>query len=113
MEALDVRAAFNAIISTPTMNAAEIERVLDGVAVMETLSPVTSAETGARLVDTPMRPFLFRGAEEKRLALELLGNMDIGVKKLLMVLEMAKQEEADGTQFIELAKLKEVLRNVN
>jgi len=113
MEALDVRSSFNAVLTTPPMELPEVERIVDGAAEMEVLNPISSTDSGASLKTTAMKPIIFDSIEEKHMALELLKAMAVGIKKLLMVLEMAKAVKDDGSQRMHLKKLKEVLRDVN
>mmetsp|Transcript_28901 Transcript_28901/g.112552 ORF Transcript_28901/g.112552 Transcript_28901/m.112552 type:complete len:115 (-) Transcript_28901:205-549(-) len=114
MEALDIKAGFNAVLSTKSLDYDEIEMLLNGQCEIETLSPLSAGNSDASLVSNAMSAFQFEGPAERKQAVDILKSMNFGIKKLLMVLEMAKMDGPQGGgQYIQLRRLKDVLRNVS
>ncbi|PXF48756.1 Vesicle-fusing ATPase [Gracilariopsis chorda] len=111
MERLDFKQAFSAILSTQTMERNEIESVLDGTAESMNISQQADG-TLASLHSSGLTPTLFRSLGERDMAVSLLENEQLGVKKLLMILNMARTPTSDGQHMIELDRLRAVLEDV-
>ncbi|OSX79022.1 hypothetical protein BU14_0091s0002 [Porphyra umbilicalis] len=112
MEQLSMRTAFNATLSTLPLNVTEVAAVVDGTAVSSPVVFDTDAEGAAVAAGTHGAAVRFGSASERSSAIQLLAAEDMGIKKLLMVLEMARTGRGDGTYAMEMGRLASVLQNV-
>lgn len=114
MEQLSVRTAFNATLSTLPLNVKEVAAVVDGTAISSPVAFDTdvAGDNGGTAVGTVGAAVRFPSSAQRSTAIELLAAEGMGIKKLLMVLEMARQEAADGTYSVDMKRLTSVLQNV-
>lgn len=111
MEQLDYKQAFSAILSTPTLSGEEIAAIVDGTAEAINLSQQADGSFSS-LHSNSLSASRFRSQKERDLGIAMLEAKQLGVKKLLMILNMARAETADGQYVIELDRLSAVLRDV-
>lgn len=111
MERLDYREAFSAVLSTRTLSGEEIEAIVDGKAESKSINQETDGSLSS-LSASAVNAIRFRSMREKELALQLLEAERLGVKKLLMILHMARTETADGRFVLEMERLTAVLKDV-
>lgn len=110
MERLDYKSAFSAILSTPTLEKNEIARIVDGKAESINFSQQADGNF-AEMHSTGLSASKFRTPGDRDLAISMLEAEQLGIKKLLMILNMARTEEADG-HYIDMDRLSAVLRDV-
>lgn len=111
MEQLDFKQAFSAVLSTPTLSGEEIAAIVDGTAESMNISQQADGSLSA-LHSSSLSASRFRSPRDRDLALAMLEAQQLGVKKLLMILNMARTETADGQYVIEMDRLQAVLRDV-
>lgn len=111
IEKLDYKQAFSAVLSTPTLTAEEIGAILDGTAESINISQQADGSFSS-LHSSHLSATRFRSQRDRELAIALLEAEQLGVKKLLMIMHMARTEDADGRYVIEMDRLTAVLRNV-
>lgn len=110
MRDLDFRQAFSATVSTPTLNRNEIAAIVDGTAESVNIALQSEAEMASVHSSTSTRT-RFRSSQDREFALDLLESEKLGVKKLLMILNMSRTETRDGSFVIELERLTAVLKD--
>ncbi|CAN8063790.1 unnamed protein product [Agarophyton chilense] len=111
MEKLDYKQAFSAVLSTKTLMREEIEAILDGTA--ESLNVSQQADGNfASMHSSGLSPTYFRTSRDREVAVSLLENEQLGVKKLLMILNMARTIAPDGQYMMEMNRLHAVLEDV-
>uniref|UniRef100_A0A7S1TDX2 Vesicle-fusing ATPase n=1 Tax=Compsopogon caeruleus TaxID=31354 RepID=A0A7S1TDX2_9RHOD len=91
IDALDIRPSFNAVLSTPVLNRDEISTVLDGNGDHCVLGTSEAGETC--MLPSPVAPIHFKSTSDREGAIEALYAHSLGIKKLLMILEMAKSDD--------------------
>lgn len=111
LERLDYKQAFSAVLNTPTLNAKEIGAILDGTTESINISQQADG-TFSSLHSSHLSGTRFRSQRDRELAISLLEAEQLGVKKLLMILHMARTEDADGQHVIEIDRLTAVLKDV-
>lgn len=111
MERLDYKAAFSAVLSTPTLQQTEIAAIVDGTAESVNLAKEVDGSY-ARLHSTGLVGTMFRCRADRDLVISMLEAQGVGVKKLLMILNMARTEESDGRYILEVDRLATVLKDV-
>lgn len=111
MERLDYRQAFSAVLSTGTLQANEVASIVDGTAESVRLSKqVDSNFAPFHSTGAPTVSFASRG--ERDTAIAMLAGEGLGIKKLLMILNMARTEGSDGGYVLAMDRLSAVLRDV-
>lgn len=111
MKALDYSNAFSATLRTPTLNKDEIAAIIDGTA--ESVNHAQQADGNfTSLYSSGVSRTYFHSNADRELALTMLDNERLGVKKLLMIINMARTEGSDGKLYMELDRLTTVLRDV-
>jgi vesicle-fusing ATPase len=111
MRDLDFRQAFSATLSTPSLNRSEITTIVDGRA--ESVNLALQADGAiTSLHSTASSPTCFQSDRDREFALDLLDSERLGVKKLLMILNMAREEASDGSYCVQLERLTAVLKDV-
>jgi vesicle-fusing ATPase len=111
MRNLGFMSAFSATLSTPVLQREEIAAIVDGTAYSVNLN--LQSDGGATAVHSSASPATrFRSSSDREFALSLLETEHVGVKKLLMILNMARAEAPDGSYVIEVDRLKAVLKDV-
>jgi vesicle-fusing ATPase len=111
MRDLDFRQAFSATLSTPTLNRAEIAAIVDGTAKSVSIAlHDDGAMTSLHSSGSPRTRFASAG--DRELSLEMLEGERLGVKKLLMILNMSRAETSDGSLVIHVDRLNAVLKDV-
>lgn len=111
MERLDYRQAFSAVLSTPILNGEEIGAIVDGRAQSMNINQEADGSLSA-LMASSLSATQFQTMRDRDTAVGLLEAEGLGVKKLLMILHMARTETANGEYVIEMSKLTAVLRDV-
>lgn len=112
MEALDLRPAFSAVLSTPALDREEIEAIVDGRAPSTTLN-IENGEVDGVKEGSGMRGIAFASREERIRVIDMLTKEKLGIKKLLMILEMARMEGGNGgNDVVRIDRLRNVLRDV-
>jgi vesicle-fusing ATPase len=111
MRDLDFRQAFSATLTTPTLNRIEIAAIVDGSAESVNISlhddgGMTSLHSSATSRTR------FESHADREIALEMLEGEHLGVKKLLMILNMSRSENSDGSFIIHVDRLNAVLKDV-
>lgn len=111
MRDLGLREAFSATLTTPTLDRSEIAAIIDGTA--ESLSLDGQSAGGmTSLFSTSSLPTRFRSSHDREFVLDLLDSERLGVKKLLMILNMSRIEASDGAFYLEVDRLTAVLKDV-
>lgn len=110
MEQLDYKAAFSATLRTPTLDSTEIGAIVDGTAESINLSQQADGEFGS-IHSSGLTPTVFESEEDRRLAIAMLEAEHLGVKKLLMILHMARVKRGNGYN-IDMRRLSAVLKDV-
>ena len=95
MEKLGYTQSFSAVLSTCTLNRSEIASILNGTAKSITISEKQSG-TFSAVESNRIAPTNFQSDSEKDLSISMLEAENLGIKKLLMILNMARKE--DGGQ---------------
>lgn len=111
MEKLDYKEAFSAVLSTSTLERAEIASIVDGKAAPVNISQEADGNF-ANLPSSGITRTNFKTARERELAISLLEAEQLGVKKLLMVLNMARTKTSDGEDMIGMERLGAVLKDM-
>lgn len=111
IERLGYRETFSAVLHTPTLSGEEIATILDGRAEARNLQQEADGSLSS-LTATSLSRTNFRSERERAMAIELLEAEGFGVKKLLMILNMARTETVGGQFVIEMERLGAVLRDV-
>jgi vesicle-fusing ATPase len=111
MRDLDFRQAFSATLTTPTLNSSEISTIVDGKAQSVNLA-LQSDGAFAALHSTASARTVFQSERDREFVLELLDSERLGVKKLLMILNMAREELSDGSYCVQVDRLTAVLKDV-
>jgi vesicle-fusing ATPase len=111
MRDLDFRQAFSATLTTPTLNSSEISTIVDGKAPSVNLA-LQSDGAFAALHSTASARTGFQSERDREFVLELLDSEKLGVKKLLMILNMAREELSDGSYCVQVDRLTAVLKDV-
>lgn len=111
VERLDYRQAFSAVMSTPILNGEEIGAIVDGRAQAMNINQEADGSLSA-LTASSLSATQFRTTRDRDTGIGLLEAEGLGVKKLLMILHMARTETTDGEFVIERNKLDAVLRDV-
>lgn len=108
---LDYRQAFSAVLSTERLTGQEIGSIVDGVAPSMNLSQQADGNFAA-LHSSKTAAVSFPSVVDRDRAIEMLESKGLGIKKLLMILNMAQTEEADGRFVIAMDRLSDILRDV-
>lgn len=111
LEQLDFRRSFSAFLETETLDEAEIGAIIRGEAQPLDVSKAFGNAAG----DIAMPGALdlkFKRSHDQETTMALLSAEKLGIKKLLMVLQMAQEEGPDGEQFVDVDRLTQVLRDV-
>lgn len=111
MEQLDYKQAFSAVLSTTTLVKDEIASIVDGTAESVNISQQADGNF-ASLHSTGVAQTHFQSANERDIAISMLEAEQLGVKKLLMILNMARSQTPDGRYVIEMNRLGAVLKDV-
>lgn len=111
MQRLDYKQAFSAVLNTPTLCGDEIGAILDGATESINISQEADGSFSS-LHSSHLSATLFRSQRERDLAIAMLEAEHLGVKKLLMIVHMARTENADGQHVIEMERLTTVLKDV-
>lgn len=108
---LGILKAFSATLHTPILKREEVAAIVDGTAESVNLSFMSDGSM-ASMQSSASPPTRFRSSRDRGFALELLEAEQLGVKKLLMILNMARHEAPDGEQYIEVDRLTAILKDV-
>lgn len=108
---LGILSAFSATLTTPTLERAEIAAILDGTAKSVNLN-ISSMSDSAAVHSSASPVTRFRSPRDRELALDILEEESVGVKKLLMILNMSRTEMQDGSHVVEMDRLRAVLKDV-
>ncbi len=111
LEQLDFRRSFSAFLETEPLNEEEIAAVLNGTATSLDVSKALGDVIGVAPVNETLE-VRFRNRIEKETAVALLSAEDLGIKKLLMVLHMSREEMDDGSHYLDVGRLTQILRDV-
>eukprot|EP00173_Palmaria_palmata_P004612 Plantae.Rhodophyta-Palmaria_palmata.ctg6632.p1 GENE.Plantae.Rhodophyta-Palmaria_palmata.ctg6632~~Plantae.Rhodophyta-Palmaria_palmata.ctg6632.p1 ORF type:complete len:387 (+),score=54.21 Plantae.Rhodophyta-Palmaria_palmata.ctg6632:301-1461(+) len=108
MRNLGFLSVFSATLTTPALERDEIAAIIDGTAQSVALNLGHEAEKQSpRALATT-----FRSSRDRDFALDLLEAEQVGVKKLLMILNMSRREKSNGTFVVEMDRLTAVLKDV-
>lgn len=111
LEQLDFRRSFSAFLETEHLNETEIATILSRRAQPLDVSKAFGNASG----DTQIPGALtvnFKNNRELETTHALLSAETLGIKKLLMVLQMSQEEGADGASYVDVDRLTQVLRDV-
>lgn len=108
---LGLREAFSATLSTLTLNRSEISAIIDGAVESLTLDMRPDGEMTS-LHSTSLAPTKFRHTRDREFVLDLLDSEKLGVKKLLMILNMSCVEASEGSDVVEVDRLTAVLKDI-
>jgi vesicle-fusing ATPase len=111
MRNLGILSVFSATLATPTLERSEIAAIIDGTAHTVDLKLGSSSED-ATVPSTVSPATVFRSARDRDFVLDMLEAERIGVKKLLMILNMSRCEMPDGSCLVEIDRLTAVLKDV-
>lgn len=111
MRNLGILSAFSATLTTPVLERSEIATIVDGTAQSVNLNISSMSETTA--VHSSASPVTrFRSSRDREIALDMLEAESVGIKKLLMILNMSRSEMPDGSYVVEMDRLTAVLNDV-
>lgn len=108
LEQLDFRRSFSAFLETETLDEAEIKMILNGAAEPLDISAALGVQVSGASVLGAL-DVKFKDRVDRKTATALLSAENLGIKKLLMVLHMSQEE---GSEFIDVTRLTQVLRDV-
>lgn len=111
MEQLDYKQAFSAVLSTPTLSREEIASIVDGAAESVNVSQQADGSLSS-FHSSSVSACRFTSQNDRDVGIGMLEAEHLGVKKLLMILNMARTETADGQFVIEMDRFTAVLRDV-
>lgn len=111
LQQLDFRRSFSAFLQTETLNEAEIGAILSGRAKELDVTKALGQVSGVVLAKEPFQA-KFRNSSERDTALSLLAAERLAIKKMLMVLHMSREELEDGSHYVDIGRLTQILRDV-
>lgn len=111
LDRLDYRQGFSAVLSTRTLTGDEIAAIVDGRAHSVNLSQEADGNF-AELHSTGAPSASFLSGTERSTAISMLESEGVGVKKLLMILNMARSEDRSSRYVIKIDRLTSVLQDV-
>jgi len=96
LDSLGLTSCFNAVLETTYLDDSEIQTILRGMAKTEVLDRGKLKETGVTVMnEQPFNPGKFASLAEQERIVQLLCSVGgMGIKKMLMLLEMAKTDES-------------------
>lgn len=111
LQRLEYQQAFSAVLSTRNLTGAEIGAIVDGKAPTVNMSQQVDGNFSAFQSSAGLR-LSFTSRAERDLAVSMLESEGVGVKKLLMILNIARTEGSDGRFILSTDRLTEVLQDV-
>lgn len=111
LQRLDYRQAFSAMLSTGTLTAQEIGTIVDGAAHSVNLSQ--QADGNFSSFQSSSTPAVsFASGSEREAAISMLESKNVGIKKLLMIMNMARVEKGNGRFAMSIDRLSDILSDV-